>query len=134
MRVALVVAALLAAPLLAPAAPAAAQCPSVPIYPGSRSASNPDSSRAGAVTGAGHSYYVTDELLAYVQQYYYLRMPSEGWELVTLLPGQYPEQHANPGFTPTGITPQPVLEFQRGNAYARIVGEAGGYSIVLDCR
>jgi hypothetical protein len=134
MRALLLFAALLAAPLLAPATPAAAQCPSVPIYPGSRPLGSTETSRIGAATGAGHAYYATDELLAYVQQFYYMRMPSEGWEPVTLLPGQYPEQHANPGFTPTGITPQPVLEFQRPGAYARIVGEAGGYSIVLDCR
>ena len=131
MRIALLTAALLLAPLAAPARPAAAQCESVPIYPGSRPLSVSDVSGSG---GVGQGYFATDDLLVYVQTFYYNRLPNEGWAPITPLPGQHPEQHANPGFSPNGLTPQPVLEFSRGNAFLRIVGEAGGYRIFLDCR
>jgi hypothetical protein len=131
MRIALLLAALVLAPLAAPTQPAAAQCGPVPVFPGSRPL---DVSEVSGPGGVGQGYFATDEALVYVQSFYYSRMPNEGWAPVTPLPGQHPEQHANPGFSPNSITPQPVLEFSRGNSFVRIVGEAGGYRIVLECR
>ena len=128
MRVAVLLAALA---LAAPAPPAAAQCGPVPVFPGSRPEAGSEFTGAGRVD---QGYFATDEPLVYIQSFYYTRMPNEGWEPVTPLPGQHPEQHANPGFSPTSITPQPVLEFSRGSAFLRIIGEAGGYRIVVDCR
>jgi hypothetical protein len=131
MRVALLLAALLLGPLAAPAVPAIAQCGGVPIYPGARPSGGDEFSSAGS---RGSGYFMTDEPLVHVQRFYSYRLPGEAWAPVTPLPGQHPESFANPGYFHGNNVPEPVLEFSRGNAFVRIVGEAGGYSIFLDCR
>jgi hypothetical protein len=61
-------------------------------------------------------------------------LPGEGWGTVTPLPGQHPESFAGPGYVRNDNVPEPVLEFSRGSAFLRIVGQAGGYSIFVECR
>jgi len=130
MRIAILLAALVLAPLAAPTQPAAAQCGSVPIYPGSRPAGGAE---VNGTTAVGSGYYVTDEPLVSIQRFYSYRLPSEGWGTVTPLPGQHPESFAGPEYVRNDNVPEPVLEFSRGNAFLRIVGQAGGYSIFVDC-
>ena len=53
------------------------------------------------------------------------------------MPGQYIEQFGGRGgSTANGNMPAGVLEFARddGQQRVRVVGEAGGYSLWLDCR
>jgi hypothetical protein len=136
MRALLFVALLLAA--LAAPGRAAAQCapPPVPIYPGSVPVGGPVTSDAGGfVASVGHTVWATPDPLRDIQMFYYIRLPGSGWNEVALLPGQYPDQFAPSDRGPI-ITVLPVLEFTRDNGRedVRIVGEAGGYSIWLDCR
>ena len=131
MRVAMLLAGLLLAVLAAPALPVGAQCGPVPIYPGSQPAGGAEVSGA---TAGGSGYYVTEEPLVNIQRFYSNRLPNEGWASVAPLPGQHPESFAGPEYVRTDNVPEPVLEFSRGNAFLRIIGQAGGYSIFIDCR
>jgi hypothetical protein len=135
MRALLICAAILIAPLGLPA-PSTYACPapSIPLYPDAQPAYGNGSSRP--VT-AGNSFVATDAPLIDIQAFYYTRLPNEGWSPVTQLPGQYPEQHAMGEPSTRGANvPQGALEFSRNDdhEHVRIVGDAGGYSIWVDCR
>ena len=133
MRVLVLCAAILVAPLGLPARPAhACPAPSIPVYPGAQAALGNGSSMP--VT-AGSSFIATTAPLLDIQAFYYTRLPNEGWAPVTQLPGQYIEQFD--GFdSPRMNEPMGVLEFSRNDdhEHVRIVGDAGGYSIWVDCR
>jgi hypothetical protein len=132
MRAVLLTAAILLAPLGLPAEPAhACPAPSVPIYPG---AIAPAGDGAGMPVTAGSSFVATDAPLLDIQAFYYTRMPNEGWQPVTQLPGQYADQFD--GFDgPRGNQPLGVLEYSRNDnhEHVRIVADAGGYSVWVDC-
>lgn len=133
MRALLLCAAILLAPLGLPAAPVhACPAPSIPVYPGAQAASG-DGSNMPVV--GGNSFIATGAPLLDIQAFYYTRMPNEGWSPVTQLPGQYPDQFD--GFDSARMNaPQGVLEFSRNGEreHVRIVADAGGYSIWVDCR
>jgi len=116
-----------------PAAPAhACPAPSIPVYPGALAASG-DGSNMPVV--GDNSFVATNAPLLDIQAFYYTRMPNEGWSPVTQLPGQYPDQFG--GFDSARMNaPQGVLEFSRNgeHEHVRIVADAGGYSIWVDCR
>jgi hypothetical protein len=133
MRALLLSAAVLLAPLGLPArAVLACPAPSVPIYPG---AIAPAGDGAGMPVTAGNAFVATNAPILDIQAFFYTRMPNEGWQPVTQLPGQYPDQFG--GFEgPRGNQPQGVLEFSRNgeHEHVRIVADAGGYSVWVDCR
>lgn len=136
MRAVLLAAAIVIAPLGVPAAPAAAcPAPSIPVFPGARL---PDGSRGPDMpVNAGNVFLTTPDTLLDVQRFYYTRLPNEGWVAVAQLPGQYISQFGAAGASTTsGDVAQGVLEFSRndGHESVRIVGQAGGYSIYVDCR
>ncbi|HZS02194.1 MAG TPA: hypothetical protein VFE37_25980 [Chloroflexota bacterium] len=132
MRALLLTVAILVAPLGLPARPAhACPAPTIPVYPGALPATGAGS--ALPVT-AGNSFIATNAPLLDIQAFYYTRMPNEGWAPVTQLPGQYIEQFD--GFDSARMNePLGVLEFSRndGHEHVRIVADAGGYSIWVDC-
>ena len=133
MRALLLAAAILLAPLGLPAAPAhACPAPSIPIYPGGQAAAG-DGSSTPVV--AGNSYVATAAPLLDIQAFYYTRLPNEGWTPVTQLPGQYIEQFTGLG-GPRMNEPLGVLEYSRNDNHerVRIIADAGGYSIWVDCR
>jgi hypothetical protein len=134
---AILLVALLLAPLAAPGR-AAAQCttPLVPVYPGALPAGGPVGSDAsGFAASVGHTVWATPEPLRDVQMFYYIRLLGSGWGEVAQLPGQYPDQFGGTDRGPI-ITTLSVLEFVRddGRQRVRIAGEAGGYSVWLECR
>jgi hypothetical protein len=134
MQRALFVMALLA-PLLLPARAAAACVAPVPVYPGARQVGGPVSAPLGlGVTSEGRTGWATPDTLLDVQMFFYIRLTGGGWQTVAQLPGQYPDQFASSDRGPITTT-LPVLEFSRdGNAErVRIVTEAGGYSVWLEC-
>jgi hypothetical protein len=122
----------------APARPAlGCEMAPVPAYPGARQLTGVPAAPSGAVPGPGRSLWATDDPLTSVQQFYYMRLLNAGWAEVAQLPGQYIEQFGGrDGSTATGNVPAGVLEFARddGRQQVRVVGEAGGYSLWLDCR
>jgi hypothetical protein len=133
MRVLLLSAAILLAPLGLPAAPAhACPAPSIPIYPGGQVAGGTPSNMP--VT-AGNSFIATSAPLLDIQAFYYTRLPNEGWSAVAQLPGQYIEQFNGLGGARMN-EPLGVLEFSRNDNHerVRIVADGGGYSIWVDCR
>jgi hypothetical protein len=123
---------LLLAAAMAPASPAVAQCAAVPVYPGSRLPTSPDAPPPGAIASAGPTFLAADEQLLRIQQFYYNRPPSEGWQPIEPLPGMHPQHF--PGYTPHSSMPEPVLEYMQGDTFVRIVGQPGGYTIILECR
>jgi len=133
----LLVAALLLAPLAATARPAAAcDTPAVPVYPGAQQIGGlvvPGS--PGWVPTVGRTTWATDEPLLSIQQFYFTRLTNAGWTQVAQLPGQHPSAFAGPDRGPMHA-PEPILEFSRGGdrERVRIVGEAGGYTVWLECR
>jgi hypothetical protein len=66
--------------------------------------------------------------------FYFVRLTNGGWQEVAQLPGQYPSQFQGNDRGPITMT-LPVLEFSRGDTAqrVRIVGEAGGYTVWLEC-
>jgi hypothetical protein len=134
MRAALLCIAVLFGPVLSPAAPAlACPAPSIPVYPGARL---PDGARVtGLPVNAGNMYLTTDAPLLDIQRFYFMRLPGEGWQSIAQLPGQYIQQFGGDGDVPIEA-PEGVMEFTRndGHESVRIVGQAGGYSIYVDCR
>ena len=137
MRTALLLAALLLAPLAGPARPAAAcDVPSVPVFPGAQQAGGlVVPGPPGWVPTTGRTTWATDEPLLNVQQFYYIRLGSDGWNGVPQLPGSYPDQWQNPGIPRMNVA-EPILEFSRGGdrERIRIISEAGGFSVWLECR
>ncbi len=134
MRGTIWLAALLVAALGGPARPAmACATPPVPVYPGGLATGGVD--RFGLVTDLGRTFVTTGDPLLWVQQFYYTRLPNDGWAPVTPLPGQHPWVFAGAPFSPNGM-PEPVLEFTRANdtQFVRIVNEGSGYTIILSCR
>jgi hypothetical protein len=109
----------------------------VPAYPGARALTGQHTAPGEAVPGPGGSRWATDEPLASVQQFYFIRLLNAGWGEVAQLPGQYIDQFGGlGGSTANSNTPLGVLEFARddGQQRVRLVGEAGGFSLWLDCR
>jgi hypothetical protein len=109
----------------------------VPAYPGARQLTGVSAAPGDPVPGPGSSRWATDDPLTNVQQFYFIRLLNAGWAEVAQLPGQYIEQFSGrDGSTATGNVPAGVLEFARddGRQRVRVVGEAGGYSLWLDCR
>ena len=136
MRIGLLLAACLLASLVAPTQTAAAcAVPLVPAYPGAQQISGYVGQAAAAWLPQGRSTWVTDAPLLAIQQFYYTRLSGDGWNGVPQLPGTYPDQFSTPLQPPINV-PQPVLEFQCGGdrELIRIVTEAGGYSVWLECR
>jgi len=135
MRTLLLVAATVLALVGVPARPTSAcPAPSIPLYPGARPP--PGLSGPELPVSSGNMFIATDDSLANVQRFYYTRLPNEGWEPVTQLPGQYIEQFGGQGGSTTPVGgPQGVLEFSRnaGHERVRIVGQASGYSIYVAC-
>jgi hypothetical protein len=133
MRALLLGAAILLAPLGGPAVPAhACPAPSIPVYPGAQAASGDG---ANMPVGGGNSFIATTAPLLDIQAFYYTRLPNEGWSAVAQLPGQYIEQFGGPDNARINEL-MGVLEFSRNDnhEHVRIVGDAGGYSIWVDCR
>ncbi|HLH26846.1 MAG TPA: hypothetical protein VK066_30335 [Chloroflexota bacterium] len=134
---AVLVGALLALGAMPPQAALGCTMAPVPAYPGARPLGSPDAAASGTVPGPGGSLWATDDPLASVQQFYYMRLLNAGWAEVPQLPGQYIEQFGGRGGSTAGENaPLGVLEFERddGQQRVRLVGEAGGYSLWLDCR
>ena len=137
MRIVLIVALTLAA-LLVPARPAAASCADagIPIYPGALPSGGLQTvgSRGAWEASPGRTTWATEDELRNIQMFYFVRLTNSGWQEVQQLPGQYPDQFQGPDRGPI-TSALPVLEFTRGGTAdrVRIVGEAGGYTIWLDC-
>ena len=109
----------------------------VPAYPGARQIGGLAAAPNEGVAGPGSSRWATDEPLTSIQQFYFIRLLNAGWAEVPQLPGQYIEQFGGRGgSTANGNVPAGVLDFARddGRQRVRVVGEAGGYSLWLDCR
>ena len=135
MRVPLLAACLLAS-LAVPARPAAAcAAPLVPVFPGALQLAGSGGQGPAGWAPLGHSIWATDAPLLDVQQFYYIRLGSDGWNGVPQLPGSYPDQWQNPGIPRMNVA-EPILEFSRGGdrERIRIIGEAGGFSVWLECR
>ncbi len=112
----------------------ACPAPSIPVYPGGQAAGGDGTSLPVL---AGNQFIATTAPLVDVQSFYYTRLPNEGWVSVAQLPGQYIEQFSSAGGpTIPGSGPQGVLEFSRNDdhEHVRVVGQAGGYSLYVDCR
>jgi len=134
MRRALIALALLV-PLLLPAPATAACIAPVPVYPGAQQIGGPPSSpQSIGVTSEGRTGWATEDSLMNIQMFYFIRLTNGGWQEVAQLPGQYPSQFQGPDRGPIN-TVMPVLEFSRGDTAqrVRIVGEAGGYTVWLEC-
>jgi hypothetical protein len=136
MRLGLIVALTLAA-LLVPARPAVASCADagIPIYPDAvpNGGLQTVGSRGAWEASPGRTIWSTSDELRNIQMFYFVRLTNSGWMEVAQLPGQYPEQFQGNDRGPVTTT-LPMLEFSRGTSdRVRIIGEAGGYSIWLDC-
>src|SRR4051794_26472743 len=134
MRTALIALALLA-PLLLPARAAAACVAPVPVYPGPQQIGGPAPARQNlGVPGEGGAGWATEDSLLNIQMFYFVRLINGGWQEVAQLPGQYPSQFQGNDRGPITMT-LPVLEFSRGDAAqrVRIVAEAGGFTVWLEC-
>ena len=140
MVAALLLAALLA-PLATPAAPppqvsplsVPCSVPPVPVFPGARQIGGLLGPEPTAwVSSAGRSTWATDEPLLSIQQFYFIRLTRVGWAPVAQLPGQHPGSFAGPDRGPLTV-PEPILEFSLDGARVRIIGEAGGYTLWLEC-
>ena len=134
MRRALIGMALLA-PLLLPARAAAACIAPVPIYPGAQQIGGPMSAPLNlGVTSEGRTGWATEDSLLNIQMFYFVRLTNGGWQEVAQLPGQYPSQFQGNDRGPVTMT-LPVLEFSRGDTAqrVRIVAEAGGFTVWLEC-
>jgi hypothetical protein len=122
-------------PLLLPARATAACIAPVPVYPGALQIGGPPSGPQNlGVTSEGRTGWATEDSLLNVQMFFFVRLTNGGWQEVQQLPGQYPSQFQGPDRGPVN-TVMPVLEFSRGDTAqrVRIVGEAGGYTVWLEC-
>jgi hypothetical protein len=117
-----------------PPAAAACELPPVPVYPGARQVGGlMEPSNRGWVPSTGRTYYAIDGPLRDIQWFYFTTLLNLGWTEVAQLPGQYIETFGR-GHQRTD-TAVGILEFERnsGQEHVWIVGEAGGYSVSLQC-